>query len=188
MNRATTRSALWEIAIEQHGFVTAAQAREEGFSKAAVNMLISRGKLERSAWGVYRFPEIPVSQYDQLALAVLWTGASEACLSHETALDCYGICDINPSLVHLSVKTNRRIRRSGGDDYIIHYETLSKTQVGWWERIPITKPFVAIEQCIRYRTPTYLLDQAIENGCRNGFLKKREADELREELEKRSGE
>lgn len=179
------RTTLWDIATEQHGYVTAAQAREMGISQATVTMLVQRGKLERAGWGVYRFPEIPVTQYDQYTLAVLWAGAPEACLSHETALDCYAISDINPSLIHITVDPARRIRRQGGDGYAVHYEQLGAKQTGWWEQIPIVKPAVAIVQCLKYGTPTYLLLQAIENGYRKGYLKKAERDDLFDKLEMR---
>ena len=44
-------------------------------------------------------------------LAVLWTGAPEAALSHETALAVRGYGDINPGKVHVTVRAGRRIRR-----------------------------------------------------------------------------
>ncbi|MDR1184355.1 MAG: type IV toxin-antitoxin system AbiEi family antitoxin domain-containing protein [Coriobacteriales bacterium] len=185
MMKTLARTTLWDTAIDQHGYVTAAQARDVGISQATVTMLVQRGKLERAGWGLYRFPEIPVTQYDQYALAVLWTGVPEATLSHETALDCYAISDINPNLIHITVNPARRIRRSGGEEYVVHYETLSHEQVGWWEQIPIVKPVVAVEQCIDYGTPTYLLVQAIENGHKDGYLKKTDRDTLMERLEKR---
>jgi predicted transcriptional regulator of viral defense system len=183
MTKTLTRSTLWEIAVEQHGFVTAAQARDEGINQAAVTMLVRRGKLERAAWGVYRFPEIPPTQYDRYMLAVLRTGVPEAALSHETALDCYGISDINPNLIHVAVNLNRRIRRQGNEDYVIHYEPLTQNQVGWWQKIPTVKPAVAIAQCIDYGTPTHLLNQSIESGQKHGYLKTAEAEELRKRLE-----
>jgi predicted transcriptional regulator of viral defense system len=46
-------------------------------------MLSSRGQLERVAQGVYRFPQLPVTEYDPYMLAVLWTGVPAACLSHD---------------------------------------------------------------------------------------------------------
>ena len=186
MTKTLTRSTLWDIAIEQHGFVTAAQARDEGIAQAAVTMLVQRGKLERAGWGIYRFPEIPVSQYDRYALAVLCTGAPEACLSHETALDCYGISDINPNLIHLTVAANRRVRRQGIKDYVIHRENLAVVQIAWWQRIPIVRPAVAVAQCIESKVPTYLLDQAIANGCRQGYIKTVEAEMLQQKLEIRN--
>jgi predicted transcriptional regulator of viral defense system len=179
------RDALWEIAAAQHGYVTARQAAELGVSNMALVMLGRRGVVERAARGVYRFPKFPVSQYDPHMLAVLWTGAEEACLSHETALDAYGISDVNPSAIHVTIPKNRRLRRAGGDGYVLHHEDLAATQIGWWEEIPTATPATAIAQCVAYGTPTYLLRQALERGHRDGYLTSGERDTLTQALEER---
>ncbi|MPY80477.1 MAG: hypothetical protein GEV04_18875 [Actinophytocola sp.] len=179
------RDELWKLATAQHGFVTAPQAADLGVGKHALQMLVQRGTLTRAAFGVYRFPRYPVSQYDPYILAVLWTRAPEACLSHETALDVYAISDINPNRIHVTVAKSRRLRRSGGDDYVIHYEELGPAQIGWWQEIPTVTPPTAIAQCIAYGTPTYLLRQAIERGRAQGYLKRTERDDLARALETR---
>ncbi|MFN8106660.1 MAG: type IV toxin-antitoxin system AbiEi family antitoxin domain-containing protein [Nocardioidaceae bacterium] len=181
------RDELWDIATAQHGFVTAQQATEAGIAKQTLQMLVYRGTLERATHGVYRFPKYPVSEHDQLALAVLWTRVPEAALSHETALDCYGISDINPNRIHLTVGKQRRFRRTGADDYVVHYEDLDAKQVGWWQEIPTVTPAAAIAQCIAFGTPTYLLRQAIERGHAQGYLKAGERDGLTDLLEGRHG-
>lgn len=179
------RDELWDIATAQHGFVTAQQATEAGIDKHALQMLVHRGTLERAAHGVYRFPQYPVGEHDNLMLAVLWTRVPEAALSHETALDAYGISDVNPNRIHLTVAKQRRFRRTGGDDYVVHYEDLNPKQIGWWQEIPTVAPATAIRQCIEFGTPTYLLRQAIERGQSRGYLKAAQRDELAEELEVR---
>lgn len=181
------RDELWEIAALQHGFVTAKQAIGAGISANALQMLVHRGTLERATHGVYRFPQYPVSEHDQLALAVLWTRVPEAALSHETALACYAISDVNPNRIHLTVGRQRRFRRADGGDYVVHYETLGARQIDWWQEIPIVTPPTAIEQCIAWGTPTYLLRQAIERGHAQGHLKAAERDSLVTTLEARRG-
>ncbi|MBZ8176591.1 hypothetical protein GSS88_02100 [Corynebacterium sp. 3HC-13] len=183
--RELARDKLWDIATTQHGFATARQASELGISKQALQMLVHRGTLERAAHGVYRFPQYPVDEFNHLALAVLWTRVPEAVLSHETALDCYGISDINPNRIHVTVGKKRRFRRAGGEDYIVYYEDLDAKQIGWWQEIPTVTPATAIKQCIHYGTPTYLLRQAIERGHARGYLKNAQRDTLSGLLEAR---
>lgn len=183
--KALARDELWDIATAQHGFVTAQQATEIRIDKHALQMLVHRGTLERAAHGVYRFPQYPVGEHDNLMLAVLWTRVPEAALSHETALDVYGISDVNPHRIHLTVGKQRRFRRTGGDGYVVHYEDLAPRQVGWWQEIPTVTPATAIAQCLTYGTPTYLLRQAIERGHAQGHLKATEHDELANALETR---
>jgi predicted transcriptional regulator of viral defense system len=88
-------------------------------------------------------------------------GAGEARLSHDTALDAYEVCDINPDRIHLTVRPGRRIRRARSEGYAVHHETLTAEHVGWWQRIPTVTLPTAIDQCIRSGVPTYLLRQAI---------------------------
>ena len=183
--RPLARDELWDIANTQHGFVTAQQATEIGIDKHALQMLVHRGTLSRAAHGVYRFPQYPVGEHDNLMLAVLWTRVPEAALSHETALDVYGISDVNPNRIHLAVGKQRRFRRTGGDDYLVHYEDLAPAQIGWWQEIPTVTPATAVAQCLAYGTPTYLLRQAIERGYAQGYLKATERDELTHTLEAR---
>lgn len=181
------RNELWEIATEQLGFVTAQQAADIGVGKNALQMLVHRGSLTRVAHGVYRFPKYPVGQYDPYMLAVLWTRVPEACLSHETALDAYGVSDLNPNRIHVTVAKRRRLRRAGVDEYVIHNEDLAPAQIGWWQEIPTVTPATAIAQCIVYGTPTYLLRQALERGRARGYLLADERDTLAEALEGRHG-
>jgi predicted transcriptional regulator of viral defense system len=183
--RPLARDELWDIATAQHGFVTAQQATEAGIDKHALQMLVHRGTLERAAHGVYRFPQYPVGEHDNLMLAVLWTRVPEAALSHETALDAYGVSDVNPNRIHLTVGKQRRFRRAGAEGYVVHYEDLGPKQIGWWQEIPTVTPATAIAQCLAYGTPTYLLRQAIERGHAQGYLKAAERDELAEALEAR---
>lgn len=183
--KVLARDKLWEIATAQHGFVTAQQATEMGVDKHAIQMLVHRGTLERVAYGVYRFPNYPGGEHDNLMLAVLWARVPEAALSHETALDAYGISDVNPNRIHLTVGKQRRFRRTGGDDYVVHYEDLAPKQIGWWQEIPTVTAATAIAQSLAYGTPTYLLRQAIERGHAQGYLKVAERDELTEALETR---
>lgn len=180
-----TRDRLLEEAFERHGFITRADALREGHSPNALRMLIARGALERVAHGVYRMPVVPPTEYDNLHLAVLWTGVEEAALSHETALSLYELSDVNPDRVHVTVPKHRRIRRSGAQGIEIHHQDLEVRQIGWFEQIPTVKPATAIEQCIDTGTPTYLLRQAIMSAREAGRVTANEGERLRRRLEVR---
>ena len=129
---------LREIALDQHGLVTTAQAVADGIPRTELPKLAGRGRIERVAHGVYRIPQVPATPYDNWALAVLWTGVEEACLSHETALAAWDVSDVNPDQIHLTVGEHRRLRRAGGERYVIHQRDLDPSQRTWWEGIPIT--------------------------------------------------
>lgn len=176
---------LREVALDQHGFVTTAQALGEGVSKATLSKLAARGRIERVAHGVYRIPQVPADRFDRFMLAVLWTGAPEAIVSHESALDMCGVCDVNPKAIDVTVARGRRIARRGGEGYELHSEDIAAVDRAWREGVPVVRLRKAIEQCIIAGTPTYLLEQAVENGLAQGFLTAAEARDLNEKLEAR---
>ncbi|SCX05462.1 type IV toxin-antitoxin system AbiEi family antitoxin domain-containing protein [Candidatus Aquiluna sp. UB-MaderosW2red] len=181
------RDKLWEFAANQHGYVTIQQAAKLGINKGALTMLAQRGTINRATFGVYRLPNFPYSAADRLMLAVLWTRAPEAALSHETALDLYEISDINPSKYHITIAKGRRLRRADSSPYAIHYENLDTKQIGWWEGVPSVKPATAIAQCIDYGTPTHLIRQALERGFQQGRITQEQREELATRLAQRDG-
>jgi predicted transcriptional regulator of viral defense system len=178
---------LREIALDQHGYVTTRQALDAGVTKRALADLTKRARLKRVTFGVYRVPQVPYTQHNAFMLAVLWTGVPEAAISHETALDMYDVSDINPTKIFVTVGKNRRIRRKGGEHYVVHHQDLQPDQIGWQDEIPSVNLPTAIEQCIETGVPTYLLDQAIERGRARGLLTVSEEKYLEEKLEERSG-
>jgi predicted transcriptional regulator of viral defense system len=133
--------------------------------------------------GVYRFPQLPTTAQDPYMLAVLWAGSDQVCLSHDTALAVYEVCDINPDRIHLTVPTARRIRRRGGELYEVHHQDLTADQVGWRQAIPTVTLPTAIAQGIDTDVPTYLIRQALEAGQRTGDVTADQAAVLSTRLE-----
>ena len=106
------RGAVWDVAVDQHGYITLDDAERLGISQPTVGMLAHRGTLEHLARGVCRFVDLPVSPASPNLAVVLWTGQPRACLSHDTALN--ELCDINPGRIHVTVPKGRRIRCKSG--------------------------------------------------------------------------
>ena len=181
------RDVLWGQAVNQYGYVTVRDALDLGIDRLTVDKLAVRGQIERAAHGVYRFPQLPATEYDPYMLAVLWTGTESACLSHDTALAAYEVSDINPDRVHLTVPKARRIRRRGGDLYVVHHEDLRPEQIGWWQQIPTVTLATAITQCIASGVPGYLLRQALSAGHDRGALTPAETQTMTGQLEARDG-
>ena len=95
------------------------------------------------------------------------------------------MCDINPDRIHVTVPTARRVRRSGGDLYVIHHQDLAAAQIGWWQQVPTATLATAMAQCIAAGVPGYLLRQALTAGRARGELSAAEADALEHALEVR---
>ncbi len=111
--------ALLEVANGQYGYVTADDAREHCVDPTQLRLMHHRGQLDRVGHGLYRFPVVPSTPLDQYMEAVLWA-RTDAVLGHETALDLYGLCDINPERIHLTVPAAYRLRREAPRAYRLH--------------------------------------------------------------------
>ena len=176
---------LRELALDQHGFVSSAQAVAAGIPKTELPRLASRGRISRVGHGIYRISQVPSTQYENLALALLETGVEDACISHDTALAVWEICDINSATLHTSVPQGRRIRRSLKPHYEIHRQNVQPSDATWWQEIPLTSIAKTIGDCIVDGTPTYLLRQAIVNGAASGMLSSLDQQELTQKLDQR---
>lgn len=184
--RPLTRDALVDLAEAQNGLVTRQQAIDElDVDPAAFDAFVARGRLERVARGIYRYPRLPGVEHEPYQVALLRTGDPDAALSHETALAIHDISDVNPTRYHVTVPRPRRIRRSDNDRYVVHVQRLTPRQVTWWQQMPVVTPTAAIEQCLAYGTPTYLLRQALERGARTGAVPRDDLNRLTEALERR---
>ncbi|WP_022885785.1 type IV toxin-antitoxin system AbiEi family antitoxin domain-containing protein [Glaciibacter superstes] len=166
----TIQNVLWETAVEQDGYVTTLDARDAGVPVVELAKLAHRGKLRRAAHGVYRFDSLPVGRGDHYRLAVLWTGNRNTVLSHDTALDLLGLCDINPDDVHITVPKQARIRRAGRPEVVVHHENLDVKDLAWWEGIRCVNEFTAIRQGIDTGVPVHLLREAIGTARSRGRI------------------
>lgn len=100
------REKLMKKALEQGGFFTADQAIKFGFSQKNHHYYVKRGQWEKVMRGIYRF--IPIeSELSEYWLWYLWSidrsKRPQAIFSHETALLMYGLSDLNPEKIHITV-------------------------------------------------------------------------------------
>ncbi|MGI8547317.1 MAG: type IV toxin-antitoxin system AbiEi family antitoxin domain-containing protein [Gemmatimonadaceae bacterium] len=173
---------VYNLAEDQMGYVTTAQAAETGVRPMTLVMMSRRGTLERTSRGVYRlvdFPTYPLAQYMQ---ATLWPYERPGVLSHETALALYEMSDADPAKMHITVPTRFRIQRQVPAYLIVHRADLGSSEVTAFERMPITTPERTLRDCIAADLGPALISQAVEDGLRSGRLSARTADELRSEL------
>lgn len=178
------QAQLWEIALDQHGYVTSENARRLKINVVELGKLAHRSQLQRIGYGIYRFAQLPVTQFDAYMLAVLWTGG-RGVLSHDTALELYELADVNPDKIHLTVPPGYRPRRRDGDLYTVHRQHLDAAQVRRFEGIPIVKPAVAIDQVIENGVAAHLVRQAIETARNRGQITDVEREALDAKLQKR---
>lgn len=152
------------------GYFTTAQAAAAGVSPMALVMMAKRGTLERPTTGVYRLADFPVHPLSQYMQASLWPYRRPGVLSHETALSLYGLSDVSPAKVHITVPADFRIQRQVPGYMAIHHGELLDEDVTRLEGMPITTPARTIRDCISVSIGPALIRQAIDEGRRGGRL------------------
>jgi hypothetical protein len=101
---------------------------------------------------------------------------------------CFGLVSHGLACrIHVIAPKGRRLRRAGGNLYVVHQQDLDDEQIGWWERVRIVTVGMAIEQCIESGVPTYLIKQALETAARRGAVRSDDLDQLSATLEARNG-
>lgn len=168
---------LFEVATEQYGYVTTDDARDLEVDPHRLVVLASRGDLDRVAHGLYRFGAIPSTMRDQLMEATLWPRRLGT-ISHDTALDLWDLCDINPAKVHVSVPKAAKLRRTVPAAYRVHVRDLGPGDVTHHEGIPVVTVHRAILDGIQTDVGPHLIQQAIDNARARGLLSKAELADL----------
>lgn len=143
--------------------------------------MAARGRLERVSRGAYRVPVLPRGDHDHLAAAVAWT-LGRGIVSHESALVLYGLSDVNPSRVHLTVPRENHPRAAGGDLYRMHRCDLPGSDVTEVDGIPATTAERTIRDCIFGGTDPHQLRLAIDRAEAEGLVRRTVAQTLRDEL------
>jgi len=150
--------------------------------------LAQRGRIERTARGVYRIPYVLLNRFSQYREAVLWAkahrGPINVAISHETALlVVYGISDANPASIHLTVPSVARLRRECPKAIVVHRADLAPNEITTVEGLPLTTISRTIADLLKSGGRIDLARQAIIDARKEGFVSSAEAQRLRGRLQ-----
>jgi predicted transcriptional regulator of viral defense system len=173
---------LFEVAADQRGYVTQRQARAHGVAPTTLVQMARRGQVEHVAHGLYRFKAFPSGPLDAYMEAALWPQGTRGVLSHETALDLYGLSDANPDKIHITVPVRHTVRRQRPDLYEIHHADLEPDEVTWRDGLPLTTVVRTILDCHRTHLRRGLLQQALEQARARGLITNATEHRLRGEI------
>lgn len=186
MQKRQWDTVLYEIAENQAGYFTAAQARAAGLHQVRLVQLAQQGAVERVSRGVYRFTRFPISQLGHYIEAVLWPQVRRpdlmGVISHESALAIHELSDVSPARIHVTLPTAVRIRREVPKRLVIHYADLTGDDVETVEGVPVTTPARSIRDAHTSHLGAALVGQAIADGRRSGKLPTAVANRLQREL------
>jgi predicted transcriptional regulator of viral defense system len=164
VDRQDLRRRLTSLAAAQSGYFTAAQARSIGYSYQAQQFHVGRGNWVRVERGIFRLPEWPVGERDDLVRWSLWS-RERGVVSHETALAVHGLGDVNPAFVHLTVPANFRQRAVG---VRLHRGDLPAADVLQYEGFRITTPLRSLLDVADSDVELGLLAGSISDACARG--------------------
>jgi predicted transcriptional regulator of viral defense system len=158
--------ALYQIAEQQGGYFSAAQAREAGFSYSLLSYHVRNSRFERVRPRVYRLVRFPASPHEDLHVASLQAGP-EAVISHDSALALYDLSDRLPDQVHVTIPRTASRRRSG---LKLHTNQLEPEDVTRYKGLPVTAVSRTLVDVATAGLAEEQVCQAIREALRRGLV------------------
>lgn len=190
-NTQTARRTLHELASQQGGYFTAKQARSAGYSRQHVDYHVKADNFERVQHGLYRLPEIPVSEHDDLIRLSLWSRGRndepQAVISHETALGVLELGELLPKKVHLTVPPT--FRKPPPRGVVLHRASIAKADIEERDGFRVTTAArtvldIAAENAVSQEQLEKVVQEALRRGLirRSAFAAMRSGDAMPKRL------
>jgi predicted transcriptional regulator of viral defense system len=155
---AKVEDCLRGVASAHGGLFTSLEAVAAGVGRKTIVVLAHRGRLERVGQGLYRFPSWPSTELQQYHEALLWPQARRdiayAVVSHDSAVDLYGLTDLNPAVIHVTIPRHTRIIREVPSWIRFHRADVDELDRTWERGVPV----VSVARAIEDIAPTRGLD------------------------------
>ncbi len=169
---------IFEIAADNHGLITSAQARQAGVSNNELVQYAKRGRINKVGHGLYQLSKWIPEKNDAYAWAVAATGAG-ALLFGESVIAMLELAPTNPSRIF--VATPQRVRRKLPENLIAVY--IKGIEPGAiYDGIPSQSAYDAIFACKDKMLPERL-SAAAKEARRQGFISEHEYRCLKNKLE-----
>jgi predicted transcriptional regulator of viral defense system len=170
----TYRQIVREIAQDQHGFITTAQAKKASVPAVELRKLAYRGALENRGYGVYKITDVSVTKFDQFAEIVYRIGDG-AFLAGETVLALHDLAQVNPGKI--SVLATKRVRTKLPKYVHVTTGAITPNEISNIDGIPA----ITVERALRDCKATIMPERfkaAVYEAKINGYLTKAEAAQL----------
>lgn len=168
---------IYKIAADEHGIVTAAQARELDVTTGEIARWCNNGRLIRRGHGVYKLAHWVPTPYDPFAEAVALVG-NGAYLWGDAVLSMHNLALVDPAAV--AVATPRRVRRKL-PTWVRLVSAPQDAITTFYEGIPSQSVADALRACQDSVMPERLL-KAADEARNKGLITEREHKVLKEEL------
>ena len=162
------------LAATQGGYFTAKQAQELGYDQPHLSYHAASGNFERVGHGIYRLPEIPIEEHDELIRLSLWSRGRDdqpqAVFSHTTALFLHELSDVLPRKIYFTVP--KMFRKKPPKGSIIHKATLKDTDVEHRTGFSVTTPLKTLLDVANSQINAEQLDKAVVEALDRGLVRR----------------
>lgn len=164
---------LYELAANQAGYFSAAQAHELGYSSRSLVHHVTAGHFERVSRGFYRLVGVPAERYEDVVAAWLKLASRGAVVSHETALALHDLAPSRSHEIHLTLPRARRPRASqAGSAVRLHTAVtpLRRDEVSNRFGVQLTSPARTIADIAESGTDPSVVVEATARALGTGVL------------------
>lgn len=169
LDRRDLRRRLFNLAAEQGGYFTAAQAKEIGYSYQAQAHHVAAGNWLKIDRAVYRLAEWLPDVHDDLARWTLWS-RGRGVVSHESALAVHELSEFEAAKVHLTVPPGFRMR---DDAVALHLANLSEEDIEARTGFRVTTPVRSLIDVAADAPDEEQLARAVADGESRGLVVRR---------------
>lgn len=165
----TYREILYDLALENNGYVTTADARELGVPPGELSKLAARRGLTSVGYGVYRFDDAPGSPHDQYHEAVPRVGEG-AHLTRDAVLALHDLALVNPRRIRVGPPRRTEAKLPGWIEVV--REDIPTEDLTSYHRIRSTTVARALIDCQGIMMRDRLLE-ALDDAVRRGLVRRR---------------
>jgi predicted transcriptional regulator of viral defense system len=182
VDRRDLRRRLFNLASEQAGYFTAAQAKTLGYSYQAQAHHVAAGNWLRIDRGLFRLTEWIPGVHDELSRWTLWS-KGEGVVSHESALAEHELGEFESAYVHLTVPRGFRMRDSA---VVLHPADLADIDIVQRTGYRVTSVVRSIVDVAATGVDAAQLNRAIREAQERGLLSLRALRDRAEAVDPRS--
>jgi len=126
---------LFALSQIQDGYFTSEQATKCGYINKNFSYYVKAGRWISVVRGIYRLKNFPESENEQYTLWSLWVGLKNeqpvGVYSHLTALSYYGLSEVVPSRLYITVPLQYKTTRKIPKILILNKSDLSKSSINY---------------------------------------------------------
>jgi predicted transcriptional regulator of viral defense system len=176
-SRTIKLQRLFELASNQAGYFTAAQARGLGYSARSLVHHVAAGHFERIGRGFYRLIGVSADSHEDIIAAWLRFASRRAVVSHDTALTLYELAPSRSDEIHLTLPRERRPRTAQAATSVkLHTTTvpLHGDEVVNRFGVQVTSPARTIADVAEIGTDPSVIIEATARALKTGLVSQNE--------------